>query len=223
MPTDSASAEIIRTKTKSTVEKGPEVFGVPYMAIGYPIIIDGEIIGGIAAGLPTTVLHVSKDLQNKTTDMVTALTQVSQAMKSITDATQEQSNANQALTKQSSLAQEKTKETETIVNYIDSVAKNTNMLGLNASIEAARAGTAGRGFSVVASEIQKLEINSTESATKIKQTITGIQGMIKDMDKDIRGFEANIEEISAATEQVAASVESLTQVAEQIKTMASTL
>ena len=41
--------------------EGPVVFGIPYMAIGYSIIIDGEIIRGIVSGLPTTVLHVSED------------------------------------------------------------------------------------------------------------------------------------------------------------------
>lgn len=221
--TNSASAKIISSKTQSIEENGPEVFGVPYMAIGYPIIVDGEVIGGIAVGMPTTVLQLSEELPKKITDMVASLYQVSEAMKNISLVTQDQANAGEALTHQSSKVQEKTKETESIVKYIDSVAKNTNMLGLNASIEAARAGAAGKGFTVVASEIQKLAGTSTESAKQIKQTIASIQSMVSEMTNEIGSFEAGVQEISAAAEEVYASVESLTLGAEQVMAMANML
>lgn len=223
LPRDSASAKIIRTQTKNIEEKGAEIFGVPYMAIGYPIIIDGDIIGGILAAMPTTVLQISEELPRKITDMVASLSQVKDAMKNITLVTQHQANANVALTQQSNDVHEKTKETESIIKYIDSVAKNTNMLGLNASIEAARAGANGRGFAVVASEIQNLAITSAESAARIKETILGIQNMAGNMTNEISGFEAGVQEILAAAQQVYASVESLTHGAEQIMAMADTL
>ncbi|MHB8125447.1 MAG: methyl-accepting chemotaxis protein [Desulfitobacteriaceae bacterium] len=223
LPSDSGSAKIIRTQAKNIEEKGPELYGVPYMAIGYPIIIDSKVIGGILVAMPTTVLVISEELPKKISDMVASLSQVSAAMKNITLVTQNQANASVALTKQSNNVQEKTKETESIVKYIDSVAKNTNMLGLNASIEAARAGTIGRGFAVVASEIQNLAITSTESAARIKQTIVGIQSMIGNMTSEIGSFEAGVQEISAAAEQVYASIESLSISAEQILAMAKTL
>lgn len=223
LPPNSASAKIISSKTKNIEEKGPEIFGVPYRAIGYPIIVDGEVIGGIAAGMPTSVLQLSEELPLKIADMVASLSQVSEAMKNITLVTQNQANAGDTLNNHSGKVQEKTKETESIVKYIDLVAKNTNMLGLNASIEAARAGSNGKGFAVVASEIQKLAGNSTESAKQIKQIITSIQSMVNEMIQEIGSFEASVQEISAAAEEVYASVESLTQAAEQIMAMADML
>lgn len=223
IPPNSAAAKIISSKTKNIEEKGPEVFGVPYMAIGYPIIVDGEVIGGIAAAMPTTVLQLSEELPIKITYMVDSLYQVSEAMKNISLATQNQANAGEALTLQSNKVQDKTKDTESIIKYIDSVAKSTNMLGLNASIEAARAGVAGKGFAVVAAEIQKLAGTSTESARQIKQIIASIQSMGSEMSDEISNLETGVQEISAAAEEVYASVESLTLCAEQIKAMANML
>lgn len=70
---------------------------------------------------------------------------------------------------------EQTNESAKIINevseYISDVAGQTNLLSLNASIEAARAGETGRGFSVVASEIQKLAEQSDEAGSRIKEIV----------------------------------------------------
>ena len=111
-------------------------------------------------------------------------------------------------------------EINTILDSIKSIADETKMLGLNAAIEAARAGDAGRGFGVVATEIRTLSQNSKETAIKIMDLTNKIQ---ESVDKTIDTSHSTLEtteQQSAAIQEVTSNLMEVTTLADELNSMA---
>ncbi|GBU21366.1 methyl-accepting chemotaxis protein [Fibrobacteres bacterium R8-0-B4] len=101
-------------------------------------------------------------------------------------------------------------------NVIKTIAKKTNLLALNASVEAARAGDAGKGFAVVASEVKQLANQSTSNANDITQRIEQIHAGTTAAIGVIRDISAIITKISESAISISESVESQMMVSEDL-------
>ena len=96
-----------------------------------------------------------------------------------------------------------------IMNVISDIADQTNLLALNAAIEAARAGEAGRGFAVVADEVRKLAEKTMTATREVGEAITGIQSGTQ---KNIQNVDDVVSKIDAATGLASESGDSLGEI-----------
>jgi len=120
-------------------------------------------------------------------------------MRKISDAVQDSSKIVEDLGRQSD-------QITSIVNTIKEIADQTNLLALNAAIEAARAGEQGRGFAVVADEVRKLAERTGHSTTEIAEMVGKIQG----------GTRSAVASMQAGVEQVGHGVELANQAGSSI-------
>ena len=197
-----------------------EILGVNLVSRAIPVHDEqGNVIGGIGVGL-------NVENANKLSEIAGSLSSV---IDDVTNTVQEMAESVNDLAVNISSVSEKASEVTHSVDLIENVSKvvrdtadQSNLLGLNAAIESARAGEHGKGFGVVADEIRKMATNSKNSVQEIHGITNQIKEVIENLEKDIQKVNlesnnqsASIEEITATMEEINGTIHSLAELARE--------
>lgn len=212
--TDNLPAYRCMKENRTVIEDIPaEYFGYAMTAVAVPIKDEeNKIIGSIAIGKR----NFSSDIKEHAQVLSKSLEVASQTVSEVAHEIEKMVENNQYLLGEIVATNRLMDSTDQILKFVGNIASQTNLLGLNAAIEAARAGDMGRGFGVVADEIRKLSISSTQSITEINASITQLKVSLNNVGdkmqdnnrmfeiqaKHIELIDANIKEISATGEGV---------------------
>ncbi|MEK5235238.1 methyl-accepting chemotaxis protein [Paenibacillus sp. FSL L8-0470] len=195
-----------------------EIYGLPFKSSSMPIRgQDGNVTGVFTIGIS---LHNQETLSDAANTLATTSEEISSTSGEIAGTASDLANTVSDLKLLGQKVVEELHSTDEILDFIKKVADNSNLLGLNAAIEAAHAAEHGRGFGIVAQEIRKMSVSSASSAKEIASILQAIKKNITLMDATLLDCLAQSERQAAATEQITASMQQLAASAVEIEKIA---
>lgn len=207
------SYEVLKTGKFMKREVGAEVFGNPYIATAQPIFDGDEVVGVISA---VTSIEKVDMLRNGANELGAAVQQMSATSEEMLTAANDIALRLQELSSQSEKIKNEIENIHSILGLVKGIAKQSSILGLNASIEAARSGEHGKGFNVVAKEIRNMAESSNDRVTEIEKQLEVIQNAIEVMNESTQTIATFTEEHNASMQELHATYERIGATSEQL-------
>jgi methyl-accepting chemotaxis protein len=149
-------------------------------------------------------------------ELSASIKEINQHLQNAAGVSAEAANSSATIVSRMDALAQSSAEIDSVINVINDFARQTNLLALNASIEAARAGDAGRGFLVVASQVGQLA-NQTASATdKIAGTVRNVQALVTEATTGIRHAADTVRRLGEINSWIAGSMSEQTLVTSDI-------
>lgn len=189
---------------------------------------DISIMDAKAARLLITIVEIREEVNNKivqnakelaspTEEINNSALFIRQNMQNLTSEAENLATFGENLTETSQTAKGEAEKTQEILGLIEGISKTTRIIGLNASIEAARVGKAGQGFSVVAEEIRQLAESTTASTRKVADITENVKGYMQTIHQGIDEAKAIAHSQAQATEAVLGALNTLADVSNRLQ------
>lgn len=193
---------------------------VGYKGIGVPIMENGRLVGVLSMGRAMYVEQKLRDLAQK---MNSSVGSVSEGASGFAASAEQLAATSAELAGSTEKIREDVKDMDAIIRLIMEIASQTHLLGLNAAIEAARAGDMGRGFNVVAEEIRKLAARTQSSAKEVTAKLNRIKNNIDSFGEHVLQVSAVSQEQAATSQDISSSIQDLDPMAKDLLNVAAEL
>lgn len=207
-----------RRRVVKVVDKAVAGTSVSFFSSSMPIYNDGgEVIGAITA---VETIARQEAVHQMAVELSGAISTLASNTEEISAQSQEISGVSHELVEKVTNSVTRVRETSQVLDLIRNIAGQTNLLGLNAAIEAARVGDQGRGFGVVAQEIRKLADSTSESIKQIGHIINAVQADSEHNKDQLEHIGQAISQIASAVGDTANTVQQVSALAARLKEMA---
>lgn len=195
----------------------PEVFGFPVVTNVIPIrdFETNEIVGLFSF---SRMLDHEAKMDNELEQLNEIISNIHNNIQRLAAQSEELTATSTHISAQANASFEQSKQIGDVVKLIEGISNQTNLLGLNAAIEAARSGEYGKGFGVVADEIRKLSQHTKEAVGTISQSLNTIRENLHKLNEGIQEVSAATEEQSMVTVEFVNEIEKLENTSKEIVT-----
>lgn len=214
---------VIKTKKRLELIVPKELYGHPLRIIGVPIFSDeklNEVIGSISI---TMNIDTQIRLKNVSEKFSSSSAEIYASTKKLTESSTDFNKHIENLSNEQKQMSIQVENTTKILEMINTVAKNTRILGFNAGIEAARSGEYGKGFGVVAKEITKLADQSANSVNEIRNLLDQLKEKVDQVEKIVNETVEISKNQSTSIEEITKNIKNLSEVAEDIEDLTKNL
>lgn len=205
-PEGNTPSIVVRSGEKMVREVSAEVYGIPFKSYAIPLKENGRVVGCL---MIAKSIEVIKKTKNAMGDLSQEMSQITDTVNHITAGVQTASSNNNEVHRLMGVLLEETEKMNHILTAINKLSNSTKILGLNASIESARAGAAGRGFSVVAKEIERLSASTNQAAKEIGELLGSIEEQLNNIGEKSKETTDTFMQQVTSLEEISATMESL--------------
>lgn len=209
---DEPLTDAIRRNVSLKADVPADFYGFEFTGTAVPLHDEeGNVIGGIAVQL-----RRQKELRDISDKMAESLSQANVQLSHMATGSDVLSDFTRQLLELAHTTVEQVDQADEVVSIVKAVGDQTNLLGINAAIEAAHAGDKGRGFGIVANEIRKLSNETVSSTKEIQETLRRFKEVTGEMGEAIDRIAQIVDEQAGAARQISSFIQEIQQMSEKL-------